>query len=128
TSESSNYDIFESKIVTGVHFSPEESEESEKSACGMEKNKALFSDIAKKLILVNKEDKELLNSLLEECFPLFMSIFNNCKHHGFINITPKFPIYLTLNRTDNSSSEFRGHISILSMKYKSLPEISRISL
>ncbi|CAG8635139.1 1066_t:CDS:2, partial [Dentiscutata heterogama] len=167
-SESSNYDIYQSKIVTGIHFFSENS--SEKSACmfvhdldncnivdniineispskimcsiiDIKDNKPcmlevewkkcgrhnLFSDISKKLIVCN-EHKKYLTSLLEECFreeridyPLFMSIFNNCSQHGFINITPKCPIYFMLNRTNNSPSEFKGHISILSTRYKSSP-------
>ncbi|CAG8599112.1 6240_t:CDS:2, partial [Dentiscutata erythropus] len=149
-SESSNYDVYQSKMVTGIHFSPEKLacmfvhdlddctnvgntideispskiicsiiDIKDNKSCMLEvewKNSGrhnLFSDISKKLIVCD-EHKKYLTSLLEECFreeridnPLFMSIFNNCSQHGFINITPKCPIYFMLNRTNNTPSEFK---------------------
>ncbi|RIB29537.1 hypothetical protein C2G38_1100993 [Gigaspora rosea] len=159
--ESSNYDMHESKMVTGIHFPPENSacmffhslddcqnvdnnineispskiicniiDIKDNNSCMLEvkwkeDNPHIFSDISKKLIAVRNERKKYLTLLLKKSFrkknfnyPLFMSIFNDCTQHGFINITPKCPIYLMLNRKNKNPSEFKGQISILSTNYK----------
>ncbi|CAG8486031.1 665_t:CDS:2 [Cetraspora pellucida] len=158
---STNYSVYNSKIVTGAHFSPEN------MAClfiqNLDKNHNIGDNIDenlrlkmvygiidaeslllkvrlknckkygiisnsiddyKKLSALDKEDKKILSSILEGCGKIengynvgnlvFMNVVNKCDHHGFVNITPQYLLYDSLN---NTSNEFEGHISCLPLRF-----------
>ncbi|CAG8605624.1 23877_t:CDS:2 [Cetraspora pellucida] len=81
-------------------------------------------DDYKKLSALDKEDKKILSSILEGCGKIkngykvgnlvFMNVVNKCDHHGFVNITPQYLLYDSLN---NTSNEFEGHISCLPLRF-----------
>ncbi|CAG8524588.1 27261_t:CDS:2, partial [Racocetra persica] len=75
-----------------------------------------FDDYKK--LIAHDEDKKILSLILKSCCELkdgykvgdlvFMNVVNKCDHHGFVNITPQYLLYDSLN---NTSNEFEGHIS-----------------
>ncbi|RIB28976.1 hypothetical protein C2G38_2057922 [Gigaspora rosea] len=160
---SSNYCTHKSKIVTGSHFSSEDSAclfihnpdnnniESLKivygiiknARCGLlkvkweeKKNMNILnilsrSAISKELIACG-EDRESFKSIFKNlcvkltneqekykfCYPLLINIINDCNHHGFLNITPKCPLYHSLNLTNSENLNFEGQISYLQVLSK----------
>ncbi|CAG8726989.1 13180_t:CDS:2, partial [Racocetra fulgida] len=125
---SSNYNVYKSKIVTGAHFPPENM--ACLFIHNLDKNHNVNENIGenlrlkmvygiipdsvddyKKLIAPDNEDKKILSLILEGCCKLkdgykvgdlvFMNVVNKCDHHGFVNITPQYLLYDSLNNTSN---------------------------
>ncbi|CAG8519702.1 6023_t:CDS:2, partial [Gigaspora margarita] len=74
-------------------------------ACGEDRKsfESIFKNLCVKL--TNEQEKYRF------CYPLLINIINDCNHHGFLNITPKCPLYHSLNLTNSENLNFEGQIS-----------------
>ncbi|CAG8677233.1 17694_t:CDS:2 [Gigaspora margarita] len=104
--KSSNIDLHKSNIVIGAHFT-----ESGNKICTFTHD--LDNSSADKLSefrshsnlkIVYSSEKNLC-SIIKSCstkhenfaISLFVNLLNECNYHGFVNLTPKFPIYYLIS-------------------------------